>query len=111
MNSAVVFFLSSILLAAPLILAAMGGFTSERSGVVNIALEGMMLASACVTATTSVALQSAWAGVACGIGTAVVLALLHWLVTQAYRIDHIVSGMVINLLALGGTNFLYTRYS
>jgi ABC-type uncharacterized transport system permease subunit len=98
--------LSTITLAAPLILAALGGLASERSGIVNLALEGKMLTAACVTALCSVALGNPWLGAACGIGAAVLMSLLHWLLTQKFAIDHIISGMAINALALGGTNFL-----
>jgi simple sugar transport system permease protein len=98
--------LSTITLAAPLILAALGGLASERSGVINLALEGKMLTSACVVALASVALNSPYLGVLCGIGAAILLSLLHWLLTQKFSLDHIISGMAINALALGGTNFL-----
>lgn len=102
----VIVLISTITLAAPLILAALGGLTSERSGVINLALEGKMLTSACVTALASVALNSALLGALCGIGAAILMALLHWLLTQKFALDHIISGMAINALALGGTNFL-----
>ncbi len=103
--------LSTLVGAGPLILAALGGLTSERSGVINLALEGKMLMSACVTALTGVAFHSAWLGLACGIGSAVALSMLHWLLTQKYSIDHIISGMAINLLAMGGSNFLIDAFA
>jgi simple sugar transport system permease protein len=96
-------------LSGPLILAAMGGFASERSGVVNIGLEGLMLMAACVTALVAPN-GGPWLGVAAGVGAAVLLSLLHWMATQTYRIDHVVSGMALNALAAGGTNFLYGRF-
>jgi ABC-type uncharacterized transport system permease subunit len=98
--------LSTITLAAPLVLAALGGLASERSGVINLALEGKMLTAACVTALTAGALNSAILGALCGIGAAILLSLFHWLLTQKFSLDHIISGMAINALALGGTNFL-----
>lgn len=101
--------LATLSLTAPLVLAAMGGFTSERGGVINIGLEGMMLGSACVTALLSVP-YGPWGGIVGGIATAIALALLHWLATQHYQIDHVVSGMAVNLLAIGGTGFLYLRF-
>ena len=97
---------STVVLSAPLVLAALGGLCSERSGVINIALEGIMLTSACVTAIVGVATGSALFGAAAGVGSAIVVSLLHALLTQAYSIDHIVSGMAINAVAIGGTNFL-----
>jgi general nucleoside transport system permease protein len=98
--------LSTITLFGPLALAALGGLVSERSGVINLALEGKMLTAACVAALVGITTQNAYIGVAGGIGAAILLSLLHWLLTQKFAIDHIVSGMAINLLALGGTNFL-----
>jgi len=98
--------LSTITFAAPLVLAALGGLASERSGIINLALEGKMLMSACVTGLAAVAFNNAFAGVLCGIGAAILLSLFHWLLTQKFSLDHIISGMAINALALGGTNFL-----
>lgn len=98
--------MSSIALAAPLSLSALGGYLSERSGVINIALEGNMLTSACVTYVVSMLTLNPWLGVFAGIGSAIVMALIHWLLTQIFSVDHVVSGMALNLIALGGTNFL-----
>jgi len=100
----------TVALSAPLILAAMGGFTSERGGVINIALEGMMLMAACVDALAAPRF-GAIGGLVCGVLAATSLSLLHWLVTQIYRIDHVISGMAINAVAAGGTNFLYLKFS
>lgn len=99
--------LSTLSLSAPLILAALGGLTSERSGIINLALEGKMLTSACILAVTGAAFQNAYLGLLCGLGAAVLMSLLHWVLTQKFSVDHIISGMGINLLALGGTNYLY----
>jgi simple sugar transport system permease protein len=99
----------TIALAAPLILAAMGGYTSERSGVINISLEGLMLMSAAITAICSVAFGPIL-GPLLGVLSAIILSLVHWLATQVYNIDHVVSGMAINLLSLGGTNYLWAEY-
>ena len=92
--------------AVPLALAAMGGFTSERAGVINIGLEGKMLMGALATALGSAATGSALAGLACAVAAGVLMAWLHWLATQIYRIDHVVSGMAINAIALGASDFL-----
>ena len=95
----------TLILTTPLALAAMGGYASERSGVVNIGLEGMMLASACAAATAAPRFGPTGAlGVA--LAVAVLFSVAHWLATQVYRIDHVISGMAINLLAAGGTNFV-----
>jgi len=100
----------TLALSTPLILAAMGGYTSERSGVINIGLEGMMLSAACVSALAG-AKYGAVPAVVAALLTATVLSLLHWLATQKYRIDHVVSGMVVNALAAGGTDFFFKKFS
>jgi simple sugar transport system permease protein len=93
-------------LSTPLILAALAGLVSERSGVINIALEGKMLMAACFAALVSLVTGSPWLGFAAGIAAAMLVALLHLWLTQAFRTDHVVSGMGINALALGGTTYL-----
>lgn len=103
--------ISTITLATPYILAALGGLTSERSGIVNLCLEGKMLIAACVTALAAEAFQNAWLGVGFGVGSAVLVSILHWLLTQKFAIDHIISGMAINLLAIGGSNYLFGAFA
>jgi simple sugar transport system permease protein len=98
------------MLAAPLALAAMGGLLSERSGVIDIGLEGKMLGAACVAALAGATTHSALAAALAGIGAGLILSLAQWLFTQKYRIDHVVSGMALNALALGATNFLNTKF-
>ncbi len=94
----------SLIFATPLALAAMGGFASERSGVVNIGLEGLMLVAACAAAIAAPRFGPGVA-LAVALGLTVMLSALHWLATQVYRVDHVISGMVVNLLAAGATNF------
>ncbi len=103
--------LSTIFVAAPYILAALGGLASERSGVINLGLEGKMLMSACTTAIVAGSTGNAYIGVGAGVGAAILLSLLHWLLTQKFSIDHVVSGMSINLLAMGASNFLYGAFA
>jgi len=88
----------------------MGGFTSERAGVINIGLEGMMLMAACAGALASAKYGPVGQLVA-GILAATAMSLIHWLATQVYHIDHVISGMAINAIAAGGTNYLYTKFS
>lgn len=97
---------STLTLSAPLVLAALGGLTSERSGVMNIALEGAMLGSACGVAIAGIQSGNALVGLATGLLVGVLLMLLHAVLTQAFSIDQIISGMAINALAVGGTNYL-----
>lgn len=110
MNSAQSLLSLTVMRSAPLVLAAMGGFLSERSGVINIALEGKMLAAACVGYLATVFWHDPWIALLAAVLAATLLSGLHWLLTQAYRLDHIISGMAINAIAAGGTNYLYIRY-
>ncbi len=102
MNS---FLLQVVTMSAPLLLLAMAGYASERSGVINIGLEGKML-TACFVCAAFAPQFGAIGGVVMAILAGIVISMLHWTLTQVYRIDHIVSGMAINLLASGGTGFL-----
>jgi len=101
----------TVVLAAPLILAAIGGLCSERAGIVNIALEGKMLIATIAVFLVTCATHSPMFGLAAGIGSAVLLSLLHFVLTQKYAIDHVVSGMAINAIAFGAANFLDKKYT
>ena len=106
-----IFLLKTVLrMAAPLIFAAMGGLLSERSGVMNIALEGMMLIGAFFGVVGAYYLHSAWLGVLLGMAGAAVAGLIHafWCITL--RADQIVAGTAINLLGSGATVFLLSRF-
>lgn len=96
----------TVRMAVPYACAALGGVLSERAGVVNIALEGTLLASAlaavAVHAATGDAALGALAGVACGG----IVGLVHAALAVRGRIDAIVSGLAINLAAAGGTRFV-----
>jgi simple sugar transport system permease protein len=100
-------FLAQVLrISVPYALAATGGAFSERGGVVNIALEGMLLGGAFGTAAGTLATGLPWVGVLIGVGVGVGLAGLHALVTVGAKADQILSGLAINLLALGATRGL-----
>jgi general nucleoside transport system permease protein len=97
---------STIRNATPLIFAALGGMFSERSGVVNIGLEGLMLISAFAGVVGASLSGSALVGLGFGLGAGLVLALIHALMCITFEADQIISGTAINLLALGGTGYL-----
>lgn len=92
-------------LGGPLVLAAMAGLLSERSGIINIALEGKMLAAAAAGAMVSASTHNPYLGLLAGLIAAVALSLLHGMATIGFRVDHVVSGMAINALSLGVTGF------
>ena len=100
-------FRSTVLSATPLVLCALGGLISERAGVVNIALEGMLLTGAF---TATLAGSNGWVGLIAAIIAGCVMGLLHGLLTQKSRMNQLVSGLALNLLAAGGTRYLSLRY-
>ena len=87
--------------AVPYAAAAIGGVWSERSGVVQIALEGLLLASALAAVTVHHATGSAWAGAAAGIFAAAALAAAHAALVVYAGVDPLVNGFAVNLLAAG----------
>jgi simple sugar transport system permease protein len=92
-------------LAVPIGLAGLAGLWSERSGVVNIGLEGMMILG--TFGAGWIGWQSSpWLGLLCGIGFGVLGGLVHAVATITFGVDHIVSGVAVNLLALGATQYL-----
>ncbi|MPZ88552.1 MAG: ABC transporter permease [Nitriliruptorales bacterium] len=97
---------STIRNTTPLAFAALGGMFSERSGVINIGLEGLMLISAFAGVVGSYASGSAWVGLLAAVGAGLAFALIHAVATITFEADQIISGAAINLLALGGTGFL-----
>ena len=99
-------FASALRIATPLALAAMGGTICERSGVVNIALEGIMLTGAFFGTATVLATNSPWLGVLVAILAGMAIAAVHAFASINLRTDQVVSGTAINLLALGVTGFM-----
>lgn len=97
---------STIRLSTPLILAALGGMFSERGGVINIALEGMMLAGAFTAAAVTYASGSPYIGLLAGMGAGVVIAAIHAVACIQYRADQVVTGTAINILMIGIPGFL-----
>jgi len=92
--------------STPLILAALAGLFSERSGVVDISLEGKMLAGAFAAAAVASIAGSAWIGLLAAIAVSIVLALLHGFACITHRGNQVVSGVAINILAAGLTMVL-----
>ena len=97
---------SGIRLSVPLLFACLAGLWSERSGVVDIGLEGKMLAAAFAAGAGAAALHSPWAGLLCGIAVSVALGLVHGFAAITQRGNQIVSGVAVNFLAAGLTVLL-----
>ena len=93
--------------ATPLIFGALGGIVSERSGVVNVGLEGMMLMGAFFGIFGADLLDSWFLGLLVGMAAGGVLALVHAFFSIQLRADQIVSGMALNFLALGVTGYVF----
>lgn len=89
--------------ATPLLLAALAGLYAERSGIVDIGLEGKILGSAFAAAAGAAVYGSAWIGLGFGILASIVLALIHGFACITHRGDHIVSGVAINTVVAGLT--------
>ena len=102
----VALFWSTIRTATPLILAALGGLFSERSGVINIALEGMMLAGAFTAAAVTYASGNPFIGLTAGIGAGMAIASVHAVVCIRYKADQVVTGTAINIFMFGMPAFL-----
>src|SRR5687768_9471030 len=90
----------------PLLFAALGGLLSERSGVINIALEGFMIVGAFVGAAVALSAESEWVGFLAAGGAGMLLALFYAVFVVYLRTDQIVAGTAINLLAAGLAPFL-----
>lgn len=100
------FWQASLQFAALLLLPALGGLISERSGVVNIAMEGMMLIGAYVGVMMAIATNNVWLGVLGAMIAGGLFALVHAIVSIHFMANQIISGIAIDLAALGLTNFL-----
>src|SRR3990172_945780 len=112
---------STVLRAVPLTLGALSGVLAERAGVVNIAIEGMMLSGAMMGSLVgSLALQrfpteqygslSLWIGLAGAILTGALLSLVHGILSIRYKVDQIISGVVINIFSTGITSFIQSKF-
>lgn len=96
---------AALRVSIPILLAGLGGLFSERAGVVNIGLEGMMIAGTWFSAWGAWQFGP-WTGVLVGIVGGALFGLIHAVATVTFNVDHIVSGVAINILGLGGMRFL-----
>ncbi len=100
----------ALVYATPIVIAALGGLFSERSGIVNIALEGIMMVGAFIAAAVTVALEptpaAGWLGVLAAVAAGVAFSALHAFASIQLRADQVVSGTALNILAGGLTVYL-----
>jgi len=101
---------SSVISATPIALAALCGIYSERSGVVNIGIEGMLLMGAFVSVVIASVAHNVYIGFLAGTVSGVVLAALHAVLSIRYRVNQIVSGTGIIILSLGLTSYFYRAF-
>ena len=104
------FLAATLLVSTPLTLAALGGVMSERSGVVNIALEGIMLTGAFIGFVIASWTHNLWLGVVAAVISGMAIAALHAVLSIEFLVDQIVSGTVINILAVGITGVYYRTF-
>jgi simple sugar transport system permease protein len=103
---------TALFVAAPLIFTALGGMFSERSGVVNIGLEGLMVIGAFVAIVFNLTYADAfgdatpWLSILVAMGAGALLSILHAVASITFRADQVVSGVAINFLAIGLSLFL-----
>lgn len=99
----------SVALALPLVLGALAGVLGERSGVVNVAIEGQFLMGAFGAALVGTMATSVWAGLFSAMVGGVIIAAMLAVLAIRFLVDQVVVGIVLNLFALGVTGFLYER--
>ena len=105
-NALVELLAASVRIATPLVFAALGGILSERAGTFAVGIEGMMLAGAFGGAVTAFAFASTAAGLAVSAASGAALGAVVAVATARFRSDHMVTGLAVNILAIGLTSFL-----
>ena len=99
----------ALILSVPLIFGAMAGVLSERSGVINIAIEGQLLAGAFMSGVVASLMQNTWAGLLIAPFAGAAISWLLAVFAIKYGIDQVVLGFVLNVLVIGLTSFLYKK--
>lgn len=98
-----------VIRAVPITIGALAGILCERAGIVNIAIEGMMIGGAFMGAVVG-SLGGLWAGMLAAILMGMFLALIHAVLSIKYKVDQIISGTMINILSTGLTSYLYIKF-
>ena len=105
MNTALAFLAQTLRIAVPYLFAAAGGVLAERAGIISLTLEGFMLGGAFSAMLGSYYSGDPWIGVLCGIVGGLALGMVHAVSTIRFKADQVVSGIAINLLAIGLTRY------
>ena len=100
---------SAVLLSVPIVFGALGGAIGERAGVVNIAIEGQLLASAFVAAVVGTMTGNPWIGLLAALVAGALVALVLGVFAITYRVNQVIVGVVLNVLVLGLTSFMYSQ--
>ncbi|MFP4362552.1 MAG: ABC transporter permease [Spirochaetia bacterium] len=100
------FLIKGLEMSSPIAFAALGGVFTEKSGVVNIGLEGIMIVSTFTIVWGALSFGTIWMGLLYAVIAGALMATIHAVVTVTYRVDQIVSGVAINILAVGISRFL-----
>lgn len=101
---------TTLIKSVPITLGAMAGILSERAGVVNIAIEGMLLSGALSSTYVASVTDNLWLGVLAAILTGMLMALIHGWLSIRYKVNQIISGTVINIFATGLTSYLSAKF-
>jgi general nucleoside transport system permease protein len=99
-----------IRLSTPITLAAIGATICERSGIVNIAMEGIMIVGAFFATAVAMATGNPWLGLMAGMLAGGIYSLIHAVATVTFHLDHVVSGAVLNVLAFGITKYFMVLF-
>jgi ABC-type uncharacterized transport system permease subunit len=105
MSAIIAFLAQTLRIAVPYLFAAAGGVLAERSGIVSLTLEGFMLGGAFTAMLGSFYSGSPWLGALCGVAGGIALGMIHAAATIRFKADQVVSGIAINLLAVGLTRY------
>ena len=95
-------------ISTPLVFGALGGVVSERVGVINVAIEGQLLAGALVSAVVASVTDSPMAGLVGAVAAGVLVSLVLGVFAITYWVDQVIVGVVLNVLVVGLTSFLYS---
>jgi simple sugar transport system permease protein len=101
---------TTLIRATPIALGAFSGIMAERAGVINIAIEGMMLASALTSVMVASVTDNLWFGLLAGMLTGGLLGGIHGVMAIGFKVDQIISGTAINILVTGLTGFVVKRF-